>query len=50
MSRALVHVPDDPLCVARDMARYKEIYGHVGRQMTELVGQGSKGEKLKIKA
>ena len=31
-------------CVGRDMARYKEIYGHVGRQMTELVGQGSEGE------
>ena len=50
VSRALVHVPDYPLFVGRDVAWDKEIYGHVGRKMTWLVGQGSERERLKFRA
>lgn len=50
VSRVLVHVPNYPLCVERDVAWDKEIYGHLGRKMTWLAGQGSERERLRIRA
>lgn len=45
MSRALVSAWLSTLCWKR-AGQDREIYGHVVKQMAELVGQGSEGERL----